>query len=431
MRRHILSIQILALFGLLLAAPARAQEGSVGPPLAVGEYVEQVLDRNPGLSSMVSAIEAAEERVPQAGALPDPMVGFSLMSLPLDTFVFDQEPMTQKQLTLSQAFPAPGVRGARSTVAEAGVETSRLMLDRTREELRKQARLTWLDLYFLDERIRVVQENQALLDQFVQVAETRYRTGSGIQQDVLKAELERSRLTERLIGLEEQRSGLVSRLNALRDMPLSTPVRAAPITAEGGQMLAPADSLAVRAMEHSPALLVARAERERRQAAIDLAERMRLPNWSASASYGQRDGGRPDFLTAMVSVQVPLWAGSKQDRAVREEEARLTQRDYRIRDMELQIQGEVERLVAELRRTRRLTDLYTEQILPQSEGVLSSTLSGYRVDQVDFLTLLSAQTTLFNYQLEAVRVEVDARRRTAELEALVGDPARRDAPQQE
>ncbi len=261
------------------------------------------------------------------------------------------------------------------------------------------------------------------------MAETRYRTGSGIQQDVLKAELERSRLTERLISLEEQRRGLVSRLNALRDTPLSTPVRAAPLGEESGRMLAPADSLALRAMARSPDLLVAKAVLERQQAALDLAERMRLPNWSASASYGQRDGGRPDFLTAMVSVQVPLYARSKQDRAVREEQARLTGQEYRIRDMELRIQGEVERLVAELRKARRLSDLYREQILPQSEGVLNSALSGYRVDQVDFLTLLSAQTTLFNYQLEAVRVDVDARRRRAELDALVGDLARPDASQ--
>ncbi len=129
MRRDPVPIATLALCGLILAAPAGAQDAVPGPPLTVDEYVTQVLERNPSLSSMASAIEAAEQRVPQAGALPDPMVGLSLMSLPLDTFAFDQEPMTQKQLTLSQAFPAPGVRGARATVAEAGVETSRQMLE--------------------------------------------------------------------------------------------------------------------------------------------------------------------------------------------------------------------------------------------------------------------------------------------------------------
>lgn len=106
--------------------------------------------------------------------------------------------------------------------------------------------------------------------------------------------------------------------------------------------------------------------------------------------------------------------------AIEEARSRMTEANYRLRNVQLQVESTIERLASELRRSTRLMELYADQIIPQSEGVLISSLAGYRVDEVDFLTLIAAQTTLFNYQLEAVRVTTDYYRQLADLEAVTG-----------
>ncbi len=414
-------MRILAACLLFLgtAGQSIAQTGEDPSVLTMDDFVQQVLDRNPALAADQAAINAGLLRVPQAGALPDPMVGFSLMNIPVTTFRFNQEPMTMKQLTATQGFPAPGVLGARTAVAEAGVEIAESQLTVTREQLAQTAKRAFLDLYFLDESVSIATENQALLQQFVKNAETRYMTGRGIQQDVLKAQLEHSRLTERLIILEEKRVGLVSRINALRDRPAGTPI--ADLVLPGRMPDLPAvDELAEVAGKRNPSIARSRAMVDQRGTAIELAIRLRRPSWSISTAYAQRDGGRRDLITGMVGVQIPIYAGRKQDMAVEEARSRLAEANYRLRNVQLQVESAIEKLASELRRSRRIMELYAEQIIPQAEGVLTSALSGYRVEQVDFLTLIAAQTTLFNYQLEAVRVTTEYHRQLADLEAVTG-----------
>lgn len=396
-----------------------AQTAGNSASLSMDAFVQQVLERNPAIAADQAAIDAGMLKVLQVGTLPDPMVSFSLMNIPVSTFNLNQEPMTMKQLTVTQGFPARGVLGARSAMAEAGVQVASSQLHLTREQLRQKAKSAYLNLYLLRESISIVTENQALLEQFIQNAETRYTTGRGIQQDVLKAQLEHSRLTEKLIILEERRTGLVGQLNAMRDMPSGTPIDLLTIPAAIPETFTVED-LSEAAREQNPALARARAMVDQKQTSIELARKLRRPKWSVSTAYGQRDGGRRDFITGMVGVVVPIRAGSKQDKAVEEAQARLTEAQYRLRSVELQIESIIENLASELSRSRRLVELYAGQILPQAEGVLTSALDGYRVDQVDFLTLFAAQATLFNYQLEAVRVTTDYHRQIADLEAVTG-----------
>ena len=416
-----ISCRILIACLVLSGAGKQGIAQTAGDPasLSMDEFVQQVLERNPAIAADQAAIDAGMLRIPQAGALPDPMVSFSLMNIPVSTFRLNQEPMTMKQLTVTQGFPARGVLGARSAVAEAGVQVASSQLHLTGEQLRQKAKNAYLNLYFLGESISIVTENQALLQQFVQNAETRYTTGRGIQQDVLKAQLEHSRLTEKLIILEERRVGLVGQLNAMRDIPAGTPIELLTIPA-GIPKTFTIEDLSEAASEQNPALAKARAMIDQRQTSVELMRRLRRPSWSVSTAYGQRDGGRRDFITGMVGVVVPIRAGRKQDKAVEEAQAMLTEAQYRLHSVELQIESIIENLASELNRSRRLVELYAGQILPQAEGVLTSALEGYRVDQVDFLTLIAAQATLFNYQLEAVRVTTDYHRQMADLEAVTG-----------
>ncbi len=121
-------------------------------------------------------------------------------------------------------------------------------------------------------------------------------------------------------------------------------------------------------------------------------------------------------------VQIPLWSDRKQSQAVEEQEALVREARYRLQDIELGISDSIHRLQTRFEESRRLIRLYASEIVPEAEGVLNSALAGYQVGQVDFLSLLSAQATLFNYQLESIRVMTDYHRHLIEMEAIIGTP---------
>ncbi|MFC1628407.1 TolC family protein, partial [Gemmatimonadota bacterium] len=334
-------------------------------------------------------------------------------------FSFNQMDMTMKALSVTQMFPAPGVRDARTTLSERAVDVSEQEIAMTRESLSRRARLLYLDLHDIEQALVIVSENQALLETFIRISEARYRTGGGIQQDILKARLEHSRLTEKAIHLEAGRESARSTMNLLRGRPAGEEFELVGLPQPGAPLPA-AEDLFSMAQVNNPVLRKASAMVAQSEAATALAERSTRPAWSAATSYSQRDGGRKDLLSASVMVQVPFWTGRKQARAVDEREALTRETLYRQQEMELGILDSIYRLQSRFEESRRLIGLYASEIIPESEGVLNSALAGYQVGQVNFLTLLSAQATLFNYQLESIRVMTDYHRHLIEMEAVLG-----------
>lgn len=412
---------ILSASTLTLSAPAEAQRGDTPGQLTMDSYVHEVLARHPRVPTMQAGREASRQRIPQAGSLPDPAIGVGIMNLPGDSFSFDQINMTMKTLSITQSFPPPGALRARTALAESQIGIADAGIALTEVGLARRARLTYLDLFFIERALEILTENQALLEQFIRITESRYSTGAGLQQDILKARLEHSRLTERKITLEGMRAGLLSDFNILRDRPADETVVLAGLPDLVEVPPDPGD-LIEAAVAHSPTLQRDLAEIEIREKALALARTFLRPGWSAGASYAQRDGDRKDLLSANLMVQVPLYSGRKQKRAVEEQSALLDAAGYRSRDTELGIAADIRRLHSQLDQSRRLMALYSGEILLEAEGVLESALAGYQVGQADFLTLLSAQSTLFNYQLKSIQVITDYHRGMARLESVIGAP---------
>jgi outer membrane protein TolC len=412
----------VATIGLVLATfhgGTRAQSEAAPGSIPIEAFVAEVLATHPEISAREADLDAGRHRVPQAGALPDPTIGLGVMNLPWGTFGFDQMDMTMKTLSVSQMFPAPGVRSASTELAERAVKVAEAEMAGTREGLARRARLLYLDLLDTGEALRIVAENRALLETFIQIAESRYRIGAGLQQDILRARLEHSRLTERTLRLETRQAIITGAMNILRDHPAEEQIITAPLPEQPDVTAAP-DALFRLAGTGNPRLRRAAAVVARNEAVRTLVERAARPGWGIGTSYAQRDGGRRDLVSATVTARIPLWSDRKQKRAIEEQEALVNRARHELRSLELEILDSIRQLTNRLEESRRLMALYTGEILPEAEGVLTSALAGYQVGQVDFLTLLSAQTTLFNYQLESIRVMTDHHRHRIELEAVLG-----------
>ncbi|HED10106.1 MAG TPA: TolC family protein, partial [Caldithrix abyssi] len=366
-----------------------------------------------------------EARVPQAGSLPDPMVSLNVLNLPVDNFVFDQEPMTGKQLAVKQTFPFPGKLSLKENIARKGANVSQANWEELRWQLIRNIKVTYYKLYFVDEAIRTTEKNRKLLTEFVAIAEQKYAVGRGLQQDVLKAQVELSKMEDKLIDLRQKREEVESRMNALLNRPIDQPLaKTSPLVYKPFSLNR--DDLEQLILNNKPLFKAWESRIDQSREKISLAEKQYWPDFSVFAAYSQRDVlqsgmGGVDFLSAGVTLNIPLYFWRKQRKRVEETTLLKQSVEERYQNVKLQTFSALDNAISEHLKLDERVDLYESGIIPQATQALQSAMIGYQTDKVDFLTLVNNQMTLFNLELEYARILSDYNKNVAELEYLTGD----------
>lgn len=397
-----------------------------GEVLSLADARERALANNPGLAEMGERYRALAEVVPQQGALPDPVLSLAAANFPWDEFDRNQEPMTQLQLGISQTFPFPGKLDLAEEAAGFEAEAAQHSVEEMRLGLAKNVAITWWELYYLDRSLETVERNKALLRQFVDVARAKYEVGNGLQQDVLLAQLELSKLLDQAIRVQALRAERLIRLKLLMGdrpdgavaLPSHRPAELRP--------LASRSLLYARAMASRPLLASQRATLRASESRLELARREIYPDFVVGVRYGNRDEddfgrSRQDFLSVMVSLELPLYAGSKQDRQVSQRERELARSQYALSDERNRVHAAIATAVTEYHRATEQLELFGRGIVPQARQTVESMLAGYQVNKVDFLNLVRAQVTLLNYELQYWEVYTEANQSVARLVAAVGE----------
>jgi outer membrane protein TolC len=426
---------------LALAAPLGAQEASLAALLAQADTA------NPRIVGARRTAEAMAARVPQAGALPDPIVGVGLMNVPVSNPGLGNEMMTMLQLRVGAELPWPGRLRLGEDVARLHAEAAEWEVERVRQNVRAEVESAYYQIYFVDRALDVTGRNEGLVRDFARLTSSKYGVGTAAQPEVLRAQVERTSLADQLVALREQRVSAAARLDALLARPTDTPVTTAelpegvrlaalseepggarfasaaladllPGASPGGGLPAVAD-LQRLALEHSPMIQAHVRRVAAQERALALAERAKLPDLSVTAGYSRRSGFG-DFFDLMVSAPVPIFSGRKQDQGVVEQAAVLAEHEARHSAMVDELNGEIASLAAELARARAQLLLLGDGILPQARTGLASAVASYRVGRVDFLTLLDAQVTLHRHELDHYRLLADFATTLASLERAVG-----------
>lgn len=398
-------------------------------PLAEHAAITIAIENNPSLAEMRARFESLKEVPSQVGALPDPMVSFNAMNIPTDTYELDQEAMTQLQVGISQVFPFPGKLGLKEKAAEYDAQAAGHSVDEMRLHLIKNVKSKWWQLYYVDRALETVANNRLLLSQLISVAKTKYETGKGLQQDVLLSQLELSRLMDQEIQLRAIRTNQAIQLNILMDRHANESIslphsvsKKMPVITNEMQLFQRAESVRPRLKQMETKVNAARSR-------FDLAERGRYPDFKLGVTYGDRDGGNPlprggartDFVSVMVGVKIPLYAGRKQSKAISQKNLDLQKSRYAMLDEKGVVAAEIATAVTDYKRAKQQFSLYGGGIIPQAQQTVQSMLAGYQVSEVDFLNLVRSQMTLFNYELQYWKALSEAKQALARLEAAVGE----------
>jgi len=413
----------LSLAYILMSGVATAQ---VAGPLSLDKAVTDALSANPGLAAIDARAKALAAIPDQLETRPDPRVSINMLNLPLDRFSFTQENMTQLQLGISQALPYPGKLALRSRAARHEAGAAEADVKEARVQLVRDVKTVWWNIFYLDRALEVVHGNKILLAQFVNVAETRYTVGRGLQQDILLAQLELSKLNDNAIRIQNMRDNEETRLNVLMSRSTTERIQLAVTVDEVLPVLHTVEALQQQAINTRPALA---AQTERFKAArsrVALAKKEYAPDFKVGAAYGLRNGSnangrRADFGSIMFSMNLPIYTGSKQDRAVDQRNAERMQQKYRLHDQRNQVASQVQQAITDYLRAGEQARLYQQEIIPQARQTVEAMMAGYQVGKVDFLNLVRSQTTLYDYETEYWKAFSVANQALARLVAAVGE----------
>jgi len=395
--------------------------------LTLAQAEQLALQNNPALAAAGKRAEAMAAIPSQVGTLPDPMLSLNAMNLPVDSFSNTQETMTQMQLGLSQAIPFPGKLAQEAETATYLAEVAAQDQQEFRLLLLRNTRIHWWNLAYLDKALSIIRQNQELLRNLVRIAETKYKTGKGLQQDVLLAQLELSNLLERELELSAARQREAAALNALLGRPANSSIELARRDKPGLQDV-DADTAALKqqARIRRPLLLARDYDMQVADSRLARAEKDYYPDFTLGAAYGFRQGSnttgqsRPDLASVTLSMSLPLYSGSKQGRAVDQRTAEKASAEFSRRDAANQVDAEIDAAASDLRIARDRVQLFEQGILPQARQTTASMQAGYQVNKVDFLNLVRAQLNEFNNDIHYWQQVSHAHQAEARLAAAAG-----------
>ncbi len=416
---------------LLTASACFAVDTPAIPPENLPNLVNSALTNNPELKSSQARWQMFAGKARQAGSLDDPMFMFKLQGmLAREPLVFNKDPQSAKVVGLSQQLPFWGKRALREEMAGYEAEAYRWQIEERKLELKRMVTETYYQIYAVDKALGIIDKNLNIIGDFITIAESRYSLGQGVQQDIFKAGLERSRMLDMQITLQQQRRSLAANLNYLLNRPSETVVGPV-VDFELPQVSLTPQQLNERAYDQRPQVKNLISLANKGMAGHRLARKEFYPDFNLSMEYMFRESSMNDPGYNMFSLGVTFnlpFQQEKRQAMLTESSSETTMSMEELNGLKNSIRYTVSDTLAQMERRRKLVELYKGGIIPQAEQSLESAVISYRVGKVDFLTLLDGRVTLFNYERELYESKAEYMMALARLEAAVGVEVAQTAP---
>jgi outer membrane protein TolC len=413
--------------GLLLSGPFAADTASpIWAPPALSELIQEGIDGNQEIKSLKERVESLKAGISFAGALDDPRLGFAIVNLPVDSFRFDRTPMTQKQIFIAQKFPWFGKLDLKTQREALTVIRQQAVLEAGRLELARNIADAYYQLGFVATSLQINARLTDIVNQLLGVAETRYATGKGLQQDVLQAQVELSKLLDEKIDLDKRRRTLEDRINGLLNRAVYTPVQP-PLDLSYPELQLEVKTLQDQALKSNPRLKIRQADISIADKEIELAHKDYWPDMDVRLAYGLREEDRagknfPDLVTGSVTMNIPLWQNSRQDSKLAAVKKSRQAAFSFYRNLLESLPHQVDALVTEIHDTQKNYKLFNDALLVQAEQWASSSLTAYEVGSVNFNTMIGAQVRLLRFELQTSNYIFRIYQKRAELEEILGGP---------
>jgi outer membrane protein TolC len=395
--------------------------------LSADAVVEQVLARSPSLAQMSAAWQAASTRYPQVTSLEDPMLGVSAAP---GAFGSNQL-QGGYRVEATQKLPFFGKRALRGENALAEASAANHDIADMRLQLTEAGRAAFYDLYLAERGLEVNDESLDLMTKFKQNAAARYKTGAP-RQDMLQADVEIGRETERRLQVEQMRKVAIARINTLMHLPPDAALPAPPRRVSLPGSVPDAAALRALALARRPDLLALSERVRAEEALLGVAHKEFYPDFEVMAAYDTFWQEHPLQWQAGVRLNVPVHK-VRRHAAVTEAEAKIAQRRAELAKQADQVNYQVQEAYEKLQQSERSVDLYEKKILPAAKLNVEEAQVAYVNGKIPFLSLIEAQRSQVSLRDRYHETVADYFRRRATLERVIGgpleiSPAAGDAP---
>jgi len=424
----LLSIQLGVFVMIAFPLMGNAQETDA---LSLNVAIEQAIINDDWLTASQYRESALREEAIYAGQLPDPRMMVSMMNLPINTLSFDQEPMTQFKVGVTQSFPRGDSLALTQQQKIEQSEVNPFLRDERIAAVTLRVTRLWLDTYLAQKSINLINNDRSLFEQLVEITDSRYRNAAGAarQQDVVRAEVELTRLDDRLTTLQQKLENSRQQLAqwipyelVLHEISSELPEFELPDTA------IPDLSSAADAFSEHPQVKVLDKQIDASETGVELAKQSYKPGFSVGASYGYRDNGpmgiqRDDFVSLDVSFDLPLFTEKRQrprvEAANYQTSAIKTERILVFKNLFASYQQAMALLsVLEDREA-----LFNKTLLAQIAELTESTLAAYTSDEGDFEEVMRAYIAELNAKIEVLGIEIERRKILAQINYLLTNSA--------
>jgi len=390
--------------------------------LTLSEAENIALDNDPLMESHKAVARAWNNDAVANNQLPDPKLRFGMYNMPLDTFDKTQEPSTQLRLGVQQSFPKGDSLELKQVQSEWRAKAEMAQAEDRQANLKRAIREDFLNLYFQIEALRIIQRSRKLFSQLVDITEAHYASGRVNQQDVLRADLELSRLDDRAIKIQTEEEMLRSKLSqwlgeaAWQPIDINFPVLPALTDDDPNKLIT----------KH-PTIVIETAKLEASKQAVAIAKQQYKPGWGVGLEYRKRFGEnmdgteRTDMMAAMVTLDIPLFTENRQDkRVVANEEKMLAvrlMRDNKLRSLKQSYDSSM----AKLRGLDKRHLQYKNNLIKSAEGNAKAAIKAYQSGVTQFTNLMRAHITELDIRLSDLRVRVDRSLAMAQLLYVTGE----------
>lgn len=402
---------------LIFCGVSVANADAFDTPYLLEQAVQVALAQDPVLAKHRAMVSALQQQTVAKAQLPDPNVRFALANFPTDTFDRAQEPMTQITVGVQQMIPRGETLALEADRSGAMVYGQLARVGERELMLVQSVRSAWLELHYWLQAATVIRQNLELFNQLVQVTQYQYGTGRRNQQDVVRAQLEMDLLQDRLRQIQSKhgsaRADLV-RLIGAEELSQS-------LSEQFPQLPLPPKEPNIRKnLPDHPLMRLEQAEVQVKQHEVELARQAYKPSLMLDLSYGNRED-RPDFLSAAVMMDIPLFTDKRQDRRLEQNQQQLkaTQyaRDDRLRELKQQLAAQY----SEWQYAGHRLKLYEANLLKAAKQNSEVSLTAYQSGASEFESLMRARITDLNTQLQYLRIRVDHAKTQSKLLYLAGE----------
>ena len=417
MRKTYLVIMCLALAIL----PVRYSSAEGLDIATLDSLIAEAVENNPQIQAAYNNWQAATYKVTQAKSLPDPTASYTYFGESIETRNGPQE----NKYGVSQKIPFPGKLGLKGKAQSKRAGMLQEKYEATKREIIKNLKFVYYDIFWVDRAIQITEEEKSILENLEKVAQRKYESNLTPQQDVIKAQVELSKLIDKLFMLRQNRKSLEAKINSILNRPKGMSLGQTDIP-EPEEFKYELNQLHLVSQEQSQDLLAANLDVERAQYEKSLAKMDFLPDFTVGFDYTEIGAGSTsraddgeDAWAMKVAVNVPIWF-NRLGAQVAEKNASLEASKKNHENVKNAVTYEVEDLYFKITTYKDIVLLYKTALVPQTEQAFEAARVGYESGRVDFLNWLDAERVLLQTRLAYYKAIVDYEKSIAYLERVVG-----------